>query len=268
MEQLKIFRTIYLRAIADSWADDSFRDSLLANPTGMLKSAYGFTWPWENICKLKVVEGDKLRWLDDEWVFALAQTEALTLRLPLDPGRIGARDHARALADYYRQRWSMFGDDWERQYDARGPVPKCDVKTRLDAIGLDSTAPIGGFLPVDSDFETFKLVLIAGLAKAWEDPTFREHLLTDAPSALETIRGYKMPWRLLINVEPDPQATWHTPGSPPDSTRQSYWDNEIGHELQLTLPCMPPVVDQPVALAAYNAMGAEFPFTCCCTSSA
>jgi hypothetical protein len=37
------------------------------------------------------------------------------------------------------------------------------------------------------------------------------------------------------------------------------------HTLKLYLPSKPRSLEsEPVALAAYNASGAEYPFTCCC----
>jgi hypothetical protein len=55
MDKLMLFRTIYLRSIAESWANGDFRSALLDNPTQAMNDYFGFSWPWTNICKLTIL---------------------------------------------------------------------------------------------------------------------------------------------------------------------------------------------------------------------
>ena len=134
-------------------------------------------------------------------------------------------------------------------------------------VGPDSAPPEGGYIPSGRDFAAFKVVLITAMAKAWRDERFRETLQLDAKTALREIRGYELPWNMSIHVHDDPDARWHPPDehADPPNHHQSYWDHERPHTLRLFLPAKPSdLTCEPIALASYNAAGAEYPFTCCC----
>jgi ribosomally synthesized peptide (two-chain TOMM family) len=270
MDQLMLFRTTYLRSIAEAWANPQFHDALLVDPIAAMSAYFGFQWPWSNVCSLTVIEDQtKLRWIIDRWVWSRTASEGLTLKLPLSPppGTDPAQQ-SRALADWYRQRSSLFSDDWGTPYGPDGPERSGPPWTTLPDIGADSPPPAGGYIPSPQDFDAFKVVLLAAIAKAWGDDRFRQELLVDAETALGTIRGYELPWELAISICDDPAATWHPPqaGDPPNQ-HQSYWSNETPHALTLNLPTKPDGSDltcEPIALAMYNAAGAEYPFTCCC----
>lgn len=236
---------------------------------------FGFKWPWTRVCKLAVEETDKLRWIGDQWVWSTNDGEGLAMYMPLSPPRgSDGKQQSRALADWYRQRSSLFSDNWGIKYGPHGP-DQPEAKTRdepvvtpsVGQIGPDSPPPDGGYIPSSQDFAAFKVVLITAIAKAWQHERFRETLELDAKTALREIRGYELPWKLGIHIHDDPDARWHAPDehAAHPNHHQSYWDNERPHTLKLFLPARPrDLTSEPIALASYNAAGAEYPFTCCC----
>ncbi|WP_441289283.1 BMA_0021/BMA_0022 family TOMM bacteriocin [Sorangium sp. KYC3313] len=317
MNKLMEFRTTYLRAIAEAWADpNGFGEELTGdNPTSALKDRFGYIWPWPRTCELQIARADEeFRWIRDEWVWPRDLLDCLTLRLPLAPkgsatrsGNRGLRedlhpgDYSRALADYYKQRPSLFSDHWSQEYDQHGVHARSqdkgggfDLRALLadhgelqhpgrrergrepeeshhegeqageERVGLHSGPPAGGFVPDDNSFAEFNVVLLAAMAKAWSDEGFRRALKIDPASALQTIRGYRLPWKMSLRVEEDGAARWHRPGSPLDKDHPSYWDSIQPHTLMLYLPPKPSNVEsESIALAVYNATGAAYPFSCC-----
>jgi ribosomally synthesized peptide (two-chain TOMM family) len=194
------------------------------------------------------------------------------MNVPLSPPAIDGTQHSRALADWYRQRASLFSDDWGTPYDQDGPVTSTPAGPHvLPEVGSNSPPPGGGYLPSSMDFDSFKVVLLAAMAKAWGDAQFRDKLQIDTKTALREIRDYELPWNLGIYLRDDRQATWHAPVEPRNAGsththHQSYWSNEKPHVLTLYLPAKPEseLACEPIALAMYNAAGARYPFTCCC----
>lgn len=267
MNKLLEFRTAYLRAIAQAWLDPSFHELLTTTPIRALE-VLGFTWPWP-ICTLRIMNNPEFTWIGDEWSWSDTLPESLTLHLPLRPqGRtadgnpqdLPVADQAMALADFYRQRASLFSDDWGNN-DPSAPERLPSHGSNLD---VESGAPIGGFIPTDQSFEAFKVVLITAMAKAWAYPSFRALLLKDAAEALGTVRGYRLPWNMKIRIAEDMNAWW---GPIPDVPGRSCWyfENSPQHVLSLYLPTRPDItMSEPIALAMYNATGAEYPFTCTC----
>lgn len=289
MDKLMLFRTIYLRTIAEAWADPGgFGAALVHDPAKAMSDYFDFTWPWDKVCKLTILPPSgrgvpPLAWVNDQWVWARNSGEGLTLYVPLSPPATARGDagmQSRALADWYRQRSSLFSDDWNTQYGPRGPAPDRGQSQKpseagasfAPSVGEGSPPPDGGYMPASQDFTSFKIVLVAAIAKAWGDPGFATKLQIDAATALRDIRGYELPWDLGISLCNDASATW----TPPDTSQgdpgqgQSYWSTTTLHELKLLLPATPVGSDQkelacaPLALAMYNAAGAEYPFTCCC----
>lgn len=278
MDQLMLFRTTYLRAIAEAWADpDGFGTALVSNPIKAMSDHFHFTWPWDKVCSLTVLPPPgsgvpPLAWINDQWVWAKNSGEGLTLYVPLSAPSADARMQSRALADWYRQRSSLFSDDWNNQYGPGGPQePSGERSSFAPSVGEGSPPPDGGYMPASQDFTSFKIVLVTAIAKAWGDQGFATKLQIDAKSALSDVRGYELPWDLGISIRNDSSATWTPPTSQGDPGQgQSYWSTTTLHELRLLLPSTPTGSDQkelactPLALAMYNAAGAEYPFTCCC----
>jgi ribosomally synthesized peptide (two-chain TOMM family) len=302
MNKLLEFRTTFLRAIAEAWADPIFREHLTdaKNQDAAIKALrakFGYQWPWENVCELAIREAQgHFDWIDGEWVWSSHDKEGLTMCLPLDPSsphlQIPCQYHALALADYYRQRASVFDDDWGAHDPPRDPnAPRTDSEDQRTAARLAedtssadadgggsspeqaqeswfSPPPAGGFMPDNTEFGAFKVALLGALARAWHDKQFRKKLEINAITALSSIRGYQLPWNLRIHITDDPQARWNPPRSLSHlaGTQQvSHWVFGQKHRLTLYLPTRPSEVQsEPLALAMYNATGAEYPFTCTC----
>jgi ribosomally synthesized peptide (two-chain TOMM family) len=276
MDKLMQFRTIYLRAVAEAWANPDFHKQLLEHPVHALRDFFGFKWPWSHICNLKIDESNRFMWIGNEWVWAPCQGESLTLFVPLEPRGIEPKHRAMALGDFYRQSSSIFSDDWGQPFGPDGPsapgtasasAPSGAAGLLGGALGPDSGPPPGGFVPGSAVFASFDVVLLAAMARAWEDSDYRTKLLLDTATALHEIREYALPWKLLIRIEDDPHAKWTPPHdhSKQPAKHQSFWSHGKHNALRLLLPEKPrDIAVEPLALASYNAMGAQYPFTCCC----
>lgn len=287
MTELLNFRTMFLRAIAQAWADPGFKKQLLASPEHAMWSYFQYRWPWPNACELQVIDTKhRFNWINNEWIWSKALHEDLVLFVPLDPIEIEPQFHAIALADYYRARESLFQDDWGEhdnpnpqlaEYERpTAPRPAARSSERegaahgkrpgFGAIGEQTPLPAEGLVPSDNDFTGFQVALLAAMGRAWQDPDYCEHLQRDSIKALSAIRGYKLPWEINLRVQHDPGARWHPPHLQSDHpVCQSYWTLPKKNLLRLNLPDRPEeMVSEPIALAMYNATGAIYPFTCTC----
>ncbi|WP_438025729.1 BMA_0021/BMA_0022 family TOMM bacteriocin [Sorangium sp. So ce233] len=290
MNTLMQFRVAYLSAIAAAWNDSAFHASLTASPTEVLAS-FGFDWantPWNNVCRLQIVDYAErsLEWTGSEWIWPLALIESLTMHLPLRPpqdpvSESGTASPAILLADYYRQHVNFFSDDWGKHCknpDDSEPleIPPHDPASRPGDEGiirLDADRPAGGLMSGEQEFTAFKVALLGTMAKAWSNPPFRRFLLESPAEALHTIRDYKMPWKMKIKIKEDQAGSWSPAriSSHPHVGGESivipsgawYWTASRRHVLTLCMPKRPThFSDEPIALAAYNATGAAYPFTC------
>jgi len=288
MNELLSFRTMFLRAVAQAWADPGFKQQLVAAPEQALWAYFHYRWPWPNACELQVVDTKhQFNWTRNEWVWSSAVHEDLILFVPIDAAEIDPRDHGVALADYYRARESLFQDDWGAHDNPNPglalceepatskPAPRSSVReaatqsqrSGLHAIGEDTPLPPEGLVPSSSDFTGFQVALLAAMGRAWQDPEYRALLQRDAIKALTAIRGYKLPWEFNLRIQHDPGARWHPPHpqSPDRPVCQSHWSLRKKTILRLALPERPAqVLSEPIALAMYNATGATYPFTCTC----
>lgn len=266
MNKLLEFRTTYLRAVAEAWADPDFGVKLKDHPRAALEDRFKFKWPWSKL-DLQVEDAVGTTWDDaGYWIWNPSLQESLTIGLPLDPPAQGPSPRiddplvpgppigspqrrpdleTKALADYYRTNAILFGDGQER----------------------------GALMPAHEGFEEFQVVLLAAMAKAWVDPEFKERLLDEAQcqKALEecTKRDpndtdpWKSPWKLKFVVKHDTESKWD-PGPDPNSGKWNTKERPI--ILKLCLPPKPAdSKSSALALAMYNAAGAEYPFTCCCS---
>ncbi|WP_437590375.1 BMA_0021/BMA_0022 family TOMM bacteriocin [Sorangium sp. So ce1000] len=292
MNTLMRFRVAYLSAIAAAWSEHSLLTSLTARPTETLAS-FGFDWantPWNNVCRLQIVDysGPSLEWTGSEWIWPLALIESLTMHLPLKPPQDPVSGSSPAspailLADYYRQHVSFFSDDWgahctnpdDGESLERPPQGSASGSGDEGIIRLDADRPADGLMSGEQEFAAFKVALLGAMAKAWSNPPFRRLLLENAAEALHTIRDYKMPWKMKIKIKEDQAGSWtpsHIPSHhPPPAGGESIvippgawsWTASRRHVLTLCLPRRPThFSDEPIALAAYNATGAAYPFTC------
>jgi ribosomally synthesized peptide (two-chain TOMM family) len=274
------FRTTWLRAIALAWVQPTFRKALSAAAQQALLDYFNFKWPWPGILDFSVKQADSMLWIGTDWVWPSNEEDSLTLYLPITAGAGIDKDYrAMALADYYRARPSIFGRSTGSSPDDSSLITSAAVALNAQQAGSiaqfvmandplsvgPQQAPPGGYLP--GGFLDFEVVLISAIAEAWENPNFAKVITTpkkagdDATrAALSTIQNYQVPWKLCINVMDDTHAKW----IPRAGMTPSYWSALSPHALTLNLPAAPPPPEQQsIALAAYNASGSEYPFTCC-----
>jgi ribosomally synthesized peptide (two-chain TOMM family) len=277
------FRLLYLRAIAHAWIDPDFRKKLVDE-----KSAGGVVghlatrfpkepWPWPGTVDLRIEDSPQFLWTGSQWFWPQPSKEdrldEIRLLVPRRPkGKNGApipvEKHGIALADYYRVRPSLLGHGPSvasgggatvmidaRKLSAAGPMAS------LAATPLESDAAggvVGGFIPSSGSFLDFNVALLSVIAKAWENENFAKVLVVDPIASLQTVHQYSPPWKLDIHIQYDEHAYWD------EADEQTPWHHLPQHVITLHLPEPPrDSKDHPIALAAYNATGAEYPFTCC-----
>lgn len=303
MNFLMEFRQLWLRVIALSWADDTFKQSLVGQSAEGVGKALTDNFSEsdseliEGLTKafsLKFVEGQAH--FDDaakEW-YGGVKVDEIIIPLPLTPhiliydsdqkyhkvpDKSADCKEAQALADYYpRHSGGLVG--------AAAPGFSA-IASHPD---LGSTKPfleLGGYL-------------IDAMALAWEDPRFKAQLIApgNSEAALANRLNFKNPWYIKITITDmsDPEVSVNTPvwvdkfpistkdsGTPGPvgkwvtvpsfDPKQSSFDIETVHGwkindfvkvgLTLQLPELAGShVSRPVALAAYNQTGPEYPFSC------
>jgi ribosomally synthesized peptide (two-chain TOMM family) len=78
-ESIIEFNEVYLRAVALSWTDPEFKESLLKNPADTLQRYFSYRLPWE--VHLKIEESDTGHYADGQWI-----------DLPMNGIRVGIPD--------------------------------------------------------------------------------------------------------------------------------------------------------------------------------
>lgn len=249
---------------------------------------------------LSVHDDPQFVWIGDGWSWVPAEesqrstpyhkSEGLTLRIPLEAPVVDAKQCAAALTDYYAIRPQLFAPV-DRPRDGHLPHiadsepadrPQPSVADRIrhsrspivalarsltplfsgQRIFSELTPQNGHLMYGAVTFREFEIALTVVMARAWQNDEFRK--LIQGPEvfreALRYAHGYTPPWLLRLDVKHDDKAEW----SP-----RSRWTNLRRHELTLSLPQPPDRGDRgkpedwSVALAAYNAEGAQYPFSCC-----
>jgi ribosomally synthesized peptide (two-chain TOMM family) len=300
LDALLRFRLLYMRAIAQAWAEpDTFGRSLQeasesdgdGRVVSVLQAKFGDdVWPWSNSVDLRLDLSPNFVWAGNDWFWSEDGDggDQLVLRIPRRPlaqattigetsTPVPPEKYVTAFVDYYAARPTLFGDG-DAPDTALSPKLKAVARKSFAAFGslegaLQSFAPSGGasfsmqtagsgppqggFIGSAETFLDFNVAVLSVMVKAWESPTFARVLTQDAVASLTTVRGYQAPWKLDIHVEFDHDARWTEGGEKP-------WHPLKPHMLKLHMPARPErPEDWPVALAAYNATGAEYPFTCC-----
>jgi ribosomally synthesized peptide (two-chain TOMM family) len=261
-DELLDFRALWLRAIAEAWTDSLFKAALLHDPAKALEERFKYVWPWSSLT-LKVVDSNYCKWIGTDWIWPVTPTqgEGIKLYVPLTAPKSATPDqYGAALADYYRLCPSLLMSNslsWtitclDSKTVGRGSSPS----TGSAGTSVPSPAPVGGFVPASIEFANFEVALLYALARAWVSVEFREYLQQNERFAMASCHGYEAPWVLPVTIADGAALVW--------DPEKSTWDGVWPNELTVGLPVAPvEVMARPVALAAYNATGAQFPFTCC-----
>jgi ribosomally synthesized peptide (two-chain TOMM family) len=268
--------------------DDTFRNNLITGDAikHIQERFQEEEFPWCNL-KLIVRKNTGFYWDGEDWSWPEPQEdtgERLTLYLPIRPKtKIAPEKRARALADYYQERPSLFGNDTSGRSrsllgdelivhignkKARSVFAEHSLKGNPIRRVRPNPVSTSGFVADSISFLHFEVAVLAILAKAWENDRFASEILNeqeDKQSALKAVRGYTSPWKLELSIKNDREASWNDEGvDPKGDPIPSSWVLPRLHQLELNLPEKPEQVrDQSIALAAYNTTGAEYPFTCC-----
>lgn len=251
------FRNAFLHTIARVWSGDKqFIKLVQTDPLqAMCESGLSEEWPLETELLLN---GDK-------WEPTMAagwcgsERETITLRLPLDPAQVlkgvDPKLWAQALADYYFQFPTMFGDGSIRPAQ-KAKKEKKDKKDTEISFKQSLPSKLGNF----SEFREFGSVTMRAVSIAWYSKEFRDLIskqgVDGTLNALQNWLGYTSPWNLDIKVEADKSARWS-----PDHK----WERVRPNKLTLYIPQCPaddPSV-WPIALSSFNETGPAYPFTCC-----
>ena len=295
VDSLLEFRTVWLCAIAKSWNEPKFRRSLLdsEHAEDLLSETFRpYTWPWKGVLTLSVFDAKKFKYGVSNWIFPPTPAEeGFTIHVPLEPPKgSDPKDHPSILAEYYRQRpslltpgggalkgWSFAVSPTFREHLSSPPTPIFPASAALtagaprettdatptreffvssSALKEGPSAGKGSLIPNITDFANFEVALLHAVAKAWHSKSFRDQLQEKPAQALATCEHFHPAWKMTLRIADDDKARW--------DPSQQMWRDLSPNALVLSLPQTPPQVEKrPVALAQYNATGAEYPFSCC-----
>jgi ribosomally synthesized peptide (two-chain TOMM family) len=235
-------RTAYLRAIARAWRDPAYMELLfkesVGNPRGVLplfEKTYNFTFPFD--VKFAVDGENRPYWKPTGTTGWFGCMDDFYLSLPAKP--VDPKDQAAVLARYCAEFPSLLG------------------------------AATNGTSEAPPDFAAFGVITSRLLALAWSDPEFHEQLYApgDRKELVQQAMNYIVQWNFRLMFKEH-----KVPGS--DTTE--YWSAFPRSEILVHLPEIPvypasrPIIMvltipddvQAIALAAYNATGSPYPFTC------
>ena len=242
-------RYAYIRAIAHAWITDTVDDlvNLGASTLQHLESTYGFDFPFRVDLRLRHDEGPNWSECDNQWKWRWPplptsppceggpSEDEYTIWLPKTPSPNGG-DNVQILADYCHEFPSMLG---------KSTVPNAQTP---------------------DDFTEFGLITVRLIAKTWSDPNFSIALFGTSRTPEQMTQlinnfnlaldhpSYKCPW--AFNMRFEQYDTAMNPSSP------DYWTSYPRTRITLAFPHKPDQDVLPVALAAYNATGRQYPFSC------
>ncbi|AUX45215.1 uncharacterized protein SOCE26_066960 [Sorangium cellulosum] len=237
-------RTAYLRAIARAWRDPSFLEQLVRkskdDPYGVLpflEKEYRFRFPFN--VKFAISDDPRPQWRPNEMLGWLADGDEIDITLPGPPALRKVRVHddslttlADAIALYCQWFPSMLGP------------------------------PRDGVSQPPDDFAEFGVLTARLLAMMWGDEKFKEQLLgeRDARRLVQAAMGVIVHWNFNLKFSYlDWDEFWN------DIDYQGQPEGTIPARVKITvnIPQNPPDdAVWPVALAAYNDTGPQYPFTC------
>jgi ribosomally synthesized peptide (two-chain TOMM family) len=239
-------RSAYLRAIARSWRDPAYINRLLlAKKTlpqrgalALLEEDYKFKFPFHVRMLIDVKKRPVFRPNDVCGWYGYA--DEFKLALPARPAR--KEMEASVLARYYQEFPTLLGKG-----DINLLVPEA-ARGKIDmSVGL----------PLPDSFGAFGLVIGQVIALVWRDKRFARQLLDpeleDARPLVEDATDSLVPWNFNLRFE-------LAGGKSTD--QDDYWASFPRTTVTLNLPEKPDLDVEAVALAAYNATGGQYPFSC------
>lgn len=256
-------RTAYLRAIAQAWRDQKFLDQLLEESKGpygvlpFLERTYHFNFPFN--VKFAISAGcDRPHWKPNETLGWFAYSDDIEITLPDAPSaehlaHHKGGTHADAIALYCEWFPSMFGLPTDPGHSAQPP----------------------------DDFAQFGVITARLLAMTWQkakdkdkdkvcgfdkDKSFAEQLYEsdDARMLVQSSIGVVVHWNFKLKFRHMP---WDCFWDCLDYTNEFKYPEKYKAPPRAAITVHLPVKpDQeavwPIALAAYNDTGPQYPFTC------
>jgi ribosomally synthesized peptide (two-chain TOMM family) len=222
-------RTAYLRAIAKAWNDKDFYDKLRARSNDdalpLLEQEFRFKFPFD--IKFYISFACQPQWTPEQTGGWLATADKFKLYLPGEPTNPQEADAV--LTRYYEEFPSLLG---------RSPL---------------ATAP--------DDFANFGVTTMRLVALTWANDSFSKELYAakDARGLIQDALDVLVPWNFQLQL-----GKFNHPELGEKSDLSStYWAEFPRSEITVNFPEAPDHKDtKAVALAAYNATGAQYPFSC------
>lgn len=250
-------RAAYLRAIARSWQDPAYEKKLVDAvdlPRGaldLLEQDFGFHFPFAVRFDIDVQK--RPRWEPTTTRGWVGYEDEFTIHLPQSPAKVA--DRAAILARYLQEFPTLLGNPTRNSGagagDAGGPS-EVNAASGLSCAGAE----------VPSSFAEFGVITGRVLALAWTDEAFAERLFdaSDARVLIQDVLDYMVPWNFQLRFRLVEE---------PARDDDAYWKNFPRNRILVHLPKLPhtpcdvdDVALQPIALAAYNDTGDQYPFTC------
>ncbi|WP_437906588.1 BMA_0021/BMA_0022 family TOMM bacteriocin [Sorangium sp. So ce327] len=232
-------RTAYLRAIARAWRDRDFLKQLVSaskeDPYGvlpLLEKEYGFKFPFS--VKFAISDEPRPQWRPNEMLGWLADGDEIDIILPGPP--TDGTPPADALALYCQWFPSMLGP------------------------------PTDGTSQPPDDFGEFGVITSRLLAMTWYDEKFKEQLFAskDARRLVQASMGMIIHWNFKLKFSSlHWEKFWHNIPYQGQGDGQSASRIPARVTITVNIPQAPPDdAIWPIALAAYNDTGPQYPFTC------
>ena len=252
-------RYAYLRAIARAWNDSQFLDELVAagdDGLQFLEELYNFKFRYDVIFRMSADAKRRPNWDPNVYSGWWGSGDLFKMSLPGKPKRdVQQSQYADILTRYLAEFPTMLG---KRILD-------------LGVSAADETPK--RFVPgAPPSFAEFGIVTGRIIAATWRNRAYGELCFNASPAqtvqVINNSMDYTYPWNFAMKFEQ------HDPAPSPDDEAEfeEYWATFPRTKIVVHIP-YPPTTEQdgkrvphpavqPVALAAYNGTGVQYPFTC------
>jgi len=235
-------RSAYLRAIARAWRDPEYAGKLFRaskqeknGALALLEKDFNLQFPFD--VKFAIDDRHPPRWDPLQTRGWIGYADDFLIHLPKAPGSPEYR--ASALARYYQEFPTFLGRPKETMRAAEAP----------------------------DEFGEFGGITLRALALAWNDEKFAQLLYRaeDARALIQDYFDYIVPWNFKLRFQEHAGSDEHWLN---EERSDEYWAKFPISEITVHLPSKPDspgpedVRMEPIALAAYNDTGPQYPFTC------